>query len=742
MNRYLSALPARRVLTGMLGSIAALCLGISPVDASQHASAGPYSIDVATDPAVIALGDSKLLIRVSDAAGKPVDGATVSALVKMPSMDMGETERKAAPVAGRPGVYEAPATFTMAGGFDATVKVTGPDGPVTGKVTLETGQDTGGLPAIPSAANGPSPIRFLPWAFLLVAVAFTFYRLRRTGQHLNWKAVLQWQVLTGLGVLLLLIVAADYAVDHLRRPGSMTPLEAQGMEMNTPAPPGTAPVQLATVTRGPIDSAVTYTGQAAGFYEQDVVARVRGVIVDMPCYIGDHVVKGQILGHLDTSEIDPKIAENLSMADSAQQGIVAAKAEYRQALAAVAQARSETTGKQSAAQDARANLTAAQEEEAGAQAALASAQSQMADAQAQLDAATADNVYWQAQVERTRSLQKAGAVSGEELQKDVASAQDAASKVRQAQALIAKVKADIRGAQAANRKADAMIVSAKARIGQAGAETDASRAQVRTMQAAADAAEQRIAQAQFGLEQAQSIVTQSTTQRDFAVLRSGIDGIVSQHGPNIGTLMSPGQVIQRIVQIDPIRLQANVAEADLSRISVGSAVTITSSAGSNPPVRARVTSITPSLDPTSRTGVVEAVVPNGSGRFSPGQYVVMSISVGRTASSLRIPTTALHWRTAATGDALSTKSTPYVWVADPSGGGRFTVHTVDVTVGLTGGSMSGITSGLKEGQKVVTVGAGTLSDGDTVAQAGSAAAMSGPSSPSSPVAGSSPGMKM
>lgn len=731
-----------RVLATAL--IALLTLGRA--QAGPQAQAGPYKVEVATDPSVIEPGDTKLLIRVTDTAGVPVDGATVGALVKMPSMDMGEVERPAAPVAGKPGVYEAKAAFQMAGDFEATIKIAGPNGAATGNIPLKTGQDTGTLSASQAAGGSPSgvqsPLRFLPWLIVVAGAAFIVYRMRKTGQHLNWSSVLHWQFVAGIAILIVLFLIASYAVEHWRRPGSMTPLEAQGMEMNTPAPPGTAPVQLATVTRGPIDSTVTYTGQAAGFYEQDVVARVRGVIVDMPCYIGDHVVKGQIVGRLDTSEIDPKIAENLAMADSAQQGIVAARAEYKQALAAIAQARSESTGKQSGVLDSRANLTAAQEEKAGAQAALSSAQSQLSDAQAQLDAATADNVYWQAQVGRTRSLQKAGAVSGEELQKDEASAQDAASKVRQAQALIVKVKADIRGAQAANRKADAMIVGAKARIGQAGAETDASRAQIRTMQAAADAAREKIGQAEFALEQAQAVVTQSTTQRDFAVLRSGINGIVSQHGPNIGQLMSPGQVIQKIVQVDPIRLQANVAEADLAKISVGSPITITSATRLRSPVRARVTSITPSLDPTSRTGVVEAVVPNGDGRFSPGQYVVMSISVGRMASSLRIPTIALHWRTPATGDAVSTQSTPYVWVAEPSSGGRFTVKMVDVTVGLTGGAAAEIITGLKEGQKVVTAGANTLTDGDTVAPAGSAAAMSGPSSTGSPSSGSMPGMKM
>jgi hypothetical protein len=67
---------------------------------------------------------------------------------------------------------------------------------------------------------------------------------------------------------------------------------------------------------------------------------------------------------------------------------------------------------------------------------------------------------------------------------------------------------------------------------------------------------------------------------------------------------------------------------------------------------------------------------------------------------------------------------------------------VDVTVGLTGGAMSEVTSGLKEDQKVVTVGSNTLSESDTVAIAGSSAATSGPTSFGAPAAGSMPGMKM
>jgi multidrug efflux pump subunit AcrA (membrane-fusion protein) len=79
----------------------------------------------------------------------------------------------------------------------------------------------------------------------------------------------------------------------------MTPLQAQGMEMNTPAPPGTLAVEVAPVKQGPIAEVIRYSGQAVGFTVQDVNPRGTGVITWMPYYVGDRVKKGEVLARLD-----------------------------------------------------------------------------------------------------------------------------------------------------------------------------------------------------------------------------------------------------------------------------------------------------------------------------------------------------------------------------------------------------------------------------------------------------------
>ena len=174
----------------------------------------------------------------------------------------------------------------------------------------------------------------------------------------------------------------------------------------------------------------------------------------------------------------------------------------------------------------------------------------------------------------------------------------------------------------------------------------------------------------------------------------------------------------KIAQIAPIRLQANVSETDLPNIKVGSRVQVSGQNAKDRPIMAQITSIAPSVDAASRTGIVEAVIPNRDGKFLPGQYVTMEISTGQSANALRIPTRALRYHTAPSGGILSARSTATVWTAEPTEGqtGQYTVRETTVKLGLSDGQNTEILSGLKVGQKVVTTGQAYLKNGDLVSK--------------------------
>jgi RND family efflux transporter MFP subunit len=653
-------------------------------------------------------------VRITHTTGQPLEGARVRILAQMNGMPMGEREETALPLPGEPGRYTAPAQFAMEGAYTVTVKIAGPHGGAAASLPLRTGQNT----AAPKG-GGFAVASLLPWLVGLIALGFVAHRIRKTGQRPNWRVVLNRQVLGGLLLLVGMLGISLYVVRNYRRPGAMTPLEAQGMEMSTPAPPGAAPVTLARVERGTVESTVRYTGQAVAFVEQDVYPRVTGWITWMPFYVGDRVQHGQLLARLDTSQAAPQVAERRASQTMAEQGVAVARAEYQQAEAEIEQAHAEFGQRKGALVDARASVTAAEADRANADATLVAAQTQVPDAAAQLEGAEADQEFWRAQIQRDAALLKEGAVSGEEFQREKAQAQNAEAKVRQAQARINQVQAQVRAAQAAIGKADAMVRSAQAKVRQTESELEAHYAHVRSAHAGVDAARQRLAQAQAGVAQARAAVASATTTRGYSEIRALVGGIVTQRLISPGVLVNPGQAILKVAQLQPIRLQANVAEADLGRVRVGARVSARGQNEGGSSVVARVTSVTPAVDPVARTGVVEAVVPNHGQRFLPGEYVTLEISTGRRSAAVRVPSAAIRWRTPASGDVLSTRSIPYVWLAEPAGGeNEYRVRPVNVTVGLSDGTTTEILSGLEVGQRVVTAGHQYLKSGDAVTPGG------------------------
>ena len=468
-----------------------------------------------------------------------------------------------------------------------------------------------------------------------------------------------------------------------------------------------------------MESTVRYTGQAVGYVEQEVTPRITGVITWMPFYTGDRVKRGQLLARLDTSQAAPQVAAQQGQLAMARQGVGVSEKDYQQALAMIGEAHAELGMKTGALEAARADVSAAEQERNSAQANLEAAQTMTADATAQIQAAQADAQYWQDEMTREQSLLKAGAVTREEFQREQAQAQNAEAKVREARAHAAQVEAQVRAAQSGIPKASAMIAAAQARLQQAQSDLHAHEAHVRSASAAADSARQKIAQAQTGVQAARGVLAGASATQGYSEIRSETDGVITQRMISPGVLVSPGQVILRVARISPIRLQANVTESDLQKLRVGSRVLVSNQDASTPPITTRLTSIAPSIDPTARTGVAEALVSNTAGHFVPGQYVTMEISTGQGTNTLRIPTRALRYHTAPSGNALSTASTPTVWVAEAVGGAdnQYTVHEVTVQTGMSDARSTEILSGLQAGQTVVTNGQDYLKDSDTVSPA-------------------------
>lgn len=687
-------------------------LGLSVFAAAVEVKAGPYTVDLRTDPAVIPVGRATLIISVKDSSGNPVSSAKIRAIAQMPGMPMGEREGTAVPDPAHPGTYSMPAQFAMAGTYEVRLSIEGPKGNATAVIPLQTGESTAG------AASQALPWGSIAiWALLGLALIFVLFKMRRTGQRFDLRPIAKRSVITSLIMLAALVALSVYVVNHFRRPGSMTPVEAQVMQMDMPAPEGTSPVQLATALFKPFTQTVNYTGQAAGFVEQDVNPRVSGVIQWMPFYVGNRVQKGQVLARLDTSQLLPELTAKQASAANAREGIQVARTDYQQAQAMASEGEAELGSYEAGVEQAKADAVSAGNERDAAQASVSAADADLQSAQAMVSAARADISYWHEEMARESVLLQQNAVSLSEYQKEKAEADKAEANYRQAGQSVIAAQAKLTAAKANARKASSAVASAQKKISQAQAQLMAHHAHVRGLQAAAQSSRQKIAQSQTVASGAEADLSAAAAQRGYAEIRSEIDGVITQRLISPGVLVSPGQTILKVAQLAPIRLQANVAEADLSRIKIGNRVFVKLGDSYGKGLVAHVTSISPSLDPTSRTGVVEALLANADSRILPGAYVSMQIEVGRTGSRLVVPSAAVQITVEpSASDVNSSRSSAYVWVAQPvSGQGQqYTVHRVNVVTGDQSSNFTEIKTGLSAGDQVITAGATYLSDGQTV----------------------------
>ncbi|MEJ5253221.1 MAG: efflux RND transporter periplasmic adaptor subunit [Chthonomonadetes bacterium] len=526
----------------------------------------------------------------------------------------------------------------------------------------------------------------------------------------------------------LLFAGTSYIVRTKRPPGAMTVIEAQAMDMSqTGTPVGAAPVATEKVSLQRFVPTVTYTGSVVAYNDTDIVARVEGWVVDMPVYPGDRVQQGQLLARLDTRERSARLQE-------AQAGAAAARYDREAVLREIDQMRAELEEMQSKRDSAQAMVQRAHRELDSARQELEMARAEREEVQADISAAQANAEYWQAEDARAENLLKAGAISREERQRTQAEAARALAELNQARIRLAKAEARVKQTQA-------MVGAAEAQLAQAEREAQAMQAGVRRASSALQSAQAKLRRATAMQEQAEASRRAEAIVTSYTQITAPVSGVITERLVSPGTLVMPGTVLFKLRTIDRLRLQANVAEADMQGIREGNPVTVTVAGNANLKINARVTSIFYSADPQTRTVTVEAVVNNHHGELLPGQYVVMEIAKGTPRQAITVPLSAIR---------RDVEGKPFVWVvvagqqqgktiytcvmhpevqSDKPGkcpkcgmdlvpkqrGGKQVAHRMDVTLGDSDGRRVEVRSGLREGDEVIVRGNEYLKEGDPVA---------------------------
>lgn len=514
-----------------------------------------------------------------------------------------------------------------------------------------------------------------------------------------------WRNLIGLIVLAIIVIGVRYAIAKYHRPGTQTVLESQNMDVSKMgAPLGTVPVAAETVQESAFAPTVTYTGSVFALNDEDIYARVAGTLIDLRVYPGDHVRAGQIIGHLDSVELSSRSSESAFAKQAAKNEVGISEAERRQAQAQQRTAQAKVHSLQGTLRDVQSQQTAADAMHEQSERELEASQASLADAEANVTAMQSDVDYWNSEISREEKLYLAHAVSTDEYQRELAQAKTAQAKSTQSQAAAQEKRAMIAASKAKVRQAAAAITGMKARLEQASSDIVGAQSEVTASMANVAASHQKILQRSAMAAQTAAIDRTAGIVRGYTELRAHQDGVVTERLVSPGTLVQPGMPILRIKNINRLRLQANVAESDISGIVVGNPVTITTQRDSSFKLQTHISSIFSAANPQSRTVIVEALVSNPDNRLLPGQYIMMQIATARSRRLLTIPQTA---------ERRDMNQKPYVWVVEAGKQGENPVaRRVPVTLGSADGQRVVVLTGLKPGDKIVYAGHEDLKDGD------------------------------
>lgn len=165
------------------------------------------------------------------------------------------------------------------------------------------------------------------------------------------------------------------------------------------------------------------------------------------------------------------------------------------------------------------------------------------------------------------------------------------------------------------------------------------------LEAAANAARQNnqaIASAQAAVEAARTQV--GTAQQAVAdtIVRAPFSGFISSRPVAVGEYVTSATPIATLLKVNPIKIQIQVAEANVPFISIGRGVSIEVDAYKDRKFGGAVTAVNPAIDPTSRSAVVEAQIENGDNALRSGMFATARINKEGGSAGVFVPKSAVY----------------------------------------------------------------------------------------------------
>ncbi len=210
-------------------------------------------------------------------------------------------------------------------------------------------------------------------------------------------------------------------------------------------------------------------------------------------------------------------------------------------------------------------------------------------------------------------------------------------------------------------------------------------------------------EAKFAAEQTAANLKGLEERLARTTIRAPFDGVLDRRSVEVGSMVAPGQVVGRVVDLDPVKVVAGVPERYAADVHKGAETEVTLDVLPGKVFKAKITYVGATVDPSNRTFPIEVVVPNTGALIKPEMVATVSVARRDLAAAIVVPQDAL----------VRVEDGYVVFVAEDTADG--TVARVrPIVVGPTQRNMVVVESGVQPGDRLIVVGQKSVADGDRV----------------------------
>ncbi len=153
---------------------------------------------------------------------------------------------------------------------------------------------------------------------------------------------------------------------------------------------------------------------------------------------------------------------------------------------------------------------------------------------------------------------------------------------------------------------------------------------------------QQIRSAEAAVESARASVQIARQAIADTVIRAPFSGFISERQVAVGEFVSTATTVAILLRTNPIKIQIQVAEADIPTVGVGRGVSIEVDAYRERRFAGTVVAVNPAVDASSRAAIVEASIENSDNSLRAGMFATARINKEGGSLGVFIPKSAVN----------------------------------------------------------------------------------------------------